>query len=63
MLYGAPPVVKQTIIVDEEGISIEYANEGVFEIKTSPVALCRCGNSKTLLFVTEAILTANLTAH
>ena len=50
MLYGAPPVVKQTIIVDEEGISIEYANEGVFEIKTSPVALCRCDNSKNSPF-------------
>ena len=50
LVYGTPPIVEQTIIVDANGVSIEYGDGQVFEIKGTPIALCRCGHSKNAPF-------------
>lgn len=50
LVFGMPKISEKTIIADESGVCIGYADGKVFEVKSSPVALCRCGKSKTRPF-------------
>ncbi|MDR1327315.1 MAG: CDGSH iron-sulfur domain-containing protein [Heliobacteriaceae bacterium] len=50
MVYGMPEVSQKVILIDENGISVKYGNGKVFEIKSDPVALCRCGKSQNAPF-------------
>jgi len=50
LVYGVPDISEKVILTDEDGISIKYGNGKQFEIKTDPVALCRCGKSKNAPF-------------
>lgn len=47
LVFGAPKIAEETIVTDNDGVSIEYAEGKTFEIKgEEPVSLCRCGESK-----------------
>ena len=50
LVYGIKDISEKTILTDEDGISIKYGDGQAFEIKTDPVALCRCGHSKNAPF-------------
>ncbi len=50
LLYGADKVSEKIILTDENGISVKYGDGKTFEIKSDPVALCRCGHSKNAPF-------------
>lgn len=50
LVYGVPDISEKVILADEDGACIEYGDGKVFEIKTNPVALCRCGKSKNAPF-------------
>ncbi|MDR1027563.1 MAG: CDGSH iron-sulfur domain-containing protein [Rickettsiales bacterium] len=50
LLYGAPSIAQKVILTDENGISVKYGEGKSFEIKTDPVAVCRCGRSKNAPF-------------
>lgn len=50
LVYGNPPITKEIIIADENGVCIDYGEDKVFEVKSDPVALCRCGKSKNAPF-------------
>lgn len=50
LVYGNPPIEYQTIETDENGICINYGEGQKFEIKSDPVALCRCGQSNNAPF-------------
>ncbi|MCL1785826.1 MAG: CDGSH iron-sulfur domain-containing protein [Alphaproteobacteria bacterium] len=50
MLYGGTRISEKIILTDENGISIKYGDGKTFEIKSDPVALCRCGKSKNAPF-------------
>ncbi len=50
MVYGLKDLSEKIILVDEEGVSVGYGDGKVFEIKSDPVALCRCGKSKDAPF-------------
>ncbi len=45
LLFGANKISEKIILTDENGISVKYGNGKSFEIKSDPVALCRCGAS------------------
>lgn len=45
LLFGAEKITEKIILTDENGVSIKYGNGKSFEIKSDPVALCRCGHS------------------
>ena len=47
IIYGAPPVVRKKILSDENGVCIGFSEGENFEIKSNPIALCRCGFTKT----------------
>lgn len=47
LVCGEVKIASQQILADEEGVCFDYGEEKVFEIKTHPVALCRCGKTKT----------------
>lgn len=50
LLYGASKVAQKIILVDDDGISIKYGDGQAFEVKSDPIALCRCGRSKNAPF-------------
>ncbi|MCL2369279.1 MAG: CDGSH iron-sulfur domain-containing protein [Alphaproteobacteria bacterium] len=50
LLYGADRISEKIIITDVNGISVKYGDGQTFEIKSDPVALCRCGKSKNAPF-------------
>ncbi|MDR1207606.1 MAG: CDGSH iron-sulfur domain-containing protein [Rickettsiales bacterium] len=50
LLFGAKQISEKIILTDENGISVKYGDGKVFEIKSDPVALCRCGHSKIAPF-------------
>lgn len=50
LLYGATQISEKIILTDENGVSIKYGDGKVFEIKSDPVALCRCGRSNNAPF-------------
>ncbi|MDR0803925.1 MAG: CDGSH iron-sulfur domain-containing protein [Rickettsiales bacterium] len=50
LLYGASKISEKIILTDENGISVKYGDGKTFEIKSDPVALCRCGHSKNAPF-------------
>ena len=50
LLYGADKISEKIILTDENGISVKYGDGKVFEIKSDPVALCRCGQSRCAPF-------------
>lgn len=50
LLYGASKINEKVILADAHGISVKYGDGKVFEIKTDPVALCRCGRSQNAPF-------------
>ena len=54
LLYGADKISEKIILTDENGISVKYGDGKIFEIKSDPVALCRCGRSKNAPFCDEA---------
>ncbi|MCL2748876.1 MAG: CDGSH iron-sulfur domain-containing protein [Alphaproteobacteria bacterium] len=56
MLFGAKKITEKIILTDENGISIKYGDGKTFEIKSDPVALCRCGHSKHAPFCDGAHL-------
>lgn len=59
LLFGATKISEKIILTDENGISVKYGDGKTFEIKSDPVALCRCGRSKNAPFCDGAHLTAN----
>lgn len=50
LVYGNPPLTVQTIVADDNGVCINYSDDKTFEIKSVPLALCRCGKSKDAPF-------------
>jgi CDGSH-type Zn-finger protein len=50
MVFGIPAITEKTILADAQGISVKYGDGRVFEIKSDPAALCRCGRSKKAPF-------------
>ena len=48
-MTGSVPLVRRTIVTDEEGFSVEWG-EGVAFTTESDYQLCRCGGSKTAPF-------------
>ncbi|MDR0967364.1 MAG: CDGSH iron-sulfur domain-containing protein [Rickettsiales bacterium] len=50
LLFGASKITEKIILTDENGVSIKYGDGKSFEIKSDPVALCRCGKSKNAPF-------------
>lgn len=46
MVYGISKIVEQIIEPGEDGTSEKYVDGKDFSVNKSPVALCRCGNSK-----------------
>lgn len=50
LVYGVPQIGQKIIIADENGFCLDYADGQVFEVKTSPTVLCRCGKSKNAPF-------------
>jgi len=50
LLFGADKISEKIIITDENGISVKYGDGQTFEIKSDPIALCRCGKSKNAPF-------------
>lgn len=54
LVYGNVKITAQELLTDEEKICFAYGNEKSFEIKTHPVALCRCGKSKNPPFCNGA---------
>ena len=50
LVYGAPKIHDQKIVVDAEGVSIIYEDGEIHAVESEPVALCRCGESKNAPF-------------
>jgi CDGSH-type Zn-finger protein len=50
LLYGASMIAQKVILTDADGVSVKYGDGKVFEIKTDPTALCRCGRSSAAPF-------------
>lgn len=50
LVYGDVKIASQEILADEKGVCFEYGEEKVFEVKTQPAALCRCGKTKNSPF-------------
>lgn len=50
LVYGAPKFSENIIVTDNQEVCIEYSEGKVFEIKSNPTALCRCGYSKNAPF-------------
>jgi CDGSH-type Zn-finger protein len=50
MVFGVADVAEKIILADENGNSVKYGDGKVFEIKSDPVALCRCGRSGSAPF-------------
>ncbi len=50
LLFGMPEVSEEIILTDESGECIGYGKGKNFEIRSNPVALCRCGKSKNAPF-------------
>lgn len=50
LVYGKPDISEKTIVTDEKSACISYGDGKVFEVKTDPVALCRCGQSDNAPF-------------
>ena len=46
-VYGKPLINEKIIISDNDCIAFDYADGRVFEVKSEPVCLCRCGKTKT----------------
>lgn len=46
LVYGNPPIEQEVIVPNEEGSSWVYRKGTSFENSASPVALCRCGQSR-----------------
>lgn len=46
LVFGLPKIAEQTILTDENGVCIGYGEGQTFQVKSDPVALCRCGKSK-----------------
>ncbi|MCL1891945.1 MAG: CDGSH iron-sulfur domain-containing protein [Alphaproteobacteria bacterium] len=59
MLFGAKKITEKIILTDENGISIKYGDGQSFEIKSDPVALCRCGHSRNAPFCDGSHLDAD----
>ncbi|MDR2686088.1 MAG: CDGSH iron-sulfur domain-containing protein [Rickettsiales bacterium] len=45
MVFGLSKIAEKIILTDGNGISVKYGNGDVFQVKTDPVAVCRCGRS------------------
>lgn len=50
LVYGTPPMSRQTLVSDNDNTCIKYAPNKTFEIQTDPVSLCRCGKSRNAPF-------------
>lgn len=50
LVYGKPPVDQEIIVPNEEGTSWLYRKGKHYDTTDSPIALCRCGNSKRAPF-------------
>ncbi|MFR1671934.1 MAG: CDGSH iron-sulfur domain-containing protein [Candidatus Gastranaerophilaceae bacterium] len=50
LVYGKPPIDCKTIETDENGVCINYGEGQKFEVKSNPIALCRCGKTKNAPF-------------
>ena len=50
MVFGVSEIAEKVILGDSKGISVEYGDGEVFEVKSDQVALCRCGHSKNAPF-------------
>ena len=48
IVYGLKDSSEKIILIDEGGISVKYGDGKVFETKSDPIALCRCGKSIVL---------------
>lgn len=59
LLFGAKKISEKIILTDENGISVKYGNGESFEIKSDPVALCRCGLSHNAPFCDGSHISAN----
>lgn len=46
MVYGVSKIVEQVIVPGDDGAPEKYVDGKDFSVNKSPVALCRCGNSK-----------------
>jgi len=56
IVYGPIEINQKTIIADETGTPDKYFDGKVFEVKSYPISLCRCGKSKNAPFCDNAHL-------
>lgn len=47
LVYGMPKIAEKIILTDESGVCIGYGDGKTFDVKSDPVALCRCGKTST----------------
>ena len=57
--FRGEKISEKIILTDENGISVKYGNGESFEIKSDPVALCRCGLSHNAPFCDGSHISAN----
>ncbi|MFI3286418.1 MAG: CDGSH iron-sulfur domain-containing protein [Rikenellaceae bacterium] len=58
LVYGAPPLAQQFIVVNQKGESVEYQKGREFATDQKVTALCRCGRSKGAPYCDSSHLTA-----
>lgn len=59
LVYGNPPITRQTITPDAQGNSWSLDNSGIhYEQGQQPTALCRCGHTRTPPYCDGSHLTA-----
>lgn len=59
LIYGIPKVSQKIILNGEESFPMNYGDGKIFEIKSDPIALCRCGQSKNAPFCDSSHESAN----
>ncbi len=46
LVYGMPEISEKIMLDGVHEVPVKYSDGKIFEVKTDPVSLCRCGNTK-----------------